>query len=106
MLELFLPSFRQHPVLTVAVLGTLAGSCEELLFRGPLQTALVRRLPAWLALGIGGFLFAAAHGDAQGLLFRTLLGVLLGWLVLRTGSIFPAMGMHAVVDWIALGGQA
>lgn len=98
MLKLMLPSLRQHPVLTVIAAGLLAGVCEELLYRGPLQTALVRRLPAWLALGIGGFLFAAAHLDLQGLPYRTLLGVILGWLVLRGGSIFPAMLMHAVID--------
>jgi sodium transport system permease protein len=98
MLKLMLPSLQQHPVLTVIAAGLLAGVCEELLYRGPLQTALARRLPPWLALSIGAFLFAAAHMDLQGLPYRTLLGVILGWLVLRGGSIFPAMLMHAVID--------
>src|SRR4051812_26308863 len=29
---------------------------------------------------------------------RTFLGVMLGWVVVRTGSIFPAMLMHATYD--------
>jgi ABC-type Na+ efflux pump permease subunit/membrane protease YdiL (CAAX protease family) len=98
MLKLLLPSLRQHPVLTVVAVGLLAGVCEELLYRGPLQTALARRLPPWLALSVGAVLFAAAHLDLQGMLFRTLLGVILGWIVLRGGSIFPAMLMHAAID--------
>lgn len=97
-LKLLLPALQRQPVLTVIAVGALAGICEELLYRGPLQTALLRRLPVWFALGVGAFLFAAAHMDMQGLLFRTLLGFILGWIVWRGGSIFPAMLMHAMVD--------
>ncbi len=95
---MILPDLQHRPVLTAVLVGLLAGVCEELLFRGPLQTALARRLPEGLAVGIAAFLFAAAHMDAHGLLYRTLLGLILGWIVLRGGSIFPAMLMHAVAD--------
>jgi sodium transport system permease protein len=106
MLELFLPSLRERPVLTAVAVGALAGICEELLYRGPVQTALVRRLPTVAALSIGAVLFAAAHMDLQGMLFRTILGYLLGWMVLRSGSIFPAMLTHAVIDSVNFGFQA
>jgi membrane protease YdiL (CAAX protease family) len=97
-LKLILPALRAHPVFTAIAAGALAGICEEILFRGPIQTALVRRLPVGIALTAGAVLFAAAHLDLQGMLFRTLFGVMLGWVVWRGGSIFPAMLMHAVAD--------
>lgn len=106
MTQLFLPALQSNPWLTVIAVGVLAGVCEEMLFRGPIQTALARRLPAWLALGFGGFLFAAFHLDMHGLLLRTLIGIVLGWMVLKSGSIFPAMLLHGLYDSILVGGQA
>ncbi len=96
--KLFEPALESHPIFVPLLIGLAAGICEELLFRGPLQCALVRRLPVRLALFIGGFLFAAAHMDISGLPVRLVLGVLLGWTVWHTGSIFPAMLLHATID--------
>jgi sodium transport system permease protein len=97
--KMLVPALQQQPILAVVITGALAGICEEVLYRGPVQTGLARRLPAWLTLLFGAFLFAAAHMDMHGLLFRTVIGVVLGWIVLRGGSLFPAILMHAVVDW-------
>jgi sodium transport system permease protein len=96
--KLFLPALQQNPVVMVIAVGLLAGVCEEILFRGPIQTAFARRLPGWAALLISSVLFAAAHMDPQGMTFRTLLGLLLGWIVLRGGSVYPAMLAHALID--------
>jgi sodium transport system permease protein len=100
--NLFEPALLAHPWLAPIVVGVLAGVCEELLFRGPIQAAFVKRLPIALALGLGGLLFAAAHMDLSGLPPRMILGVILGWIVWRGGSIFPAMLMHAVYDGVSV----
>jgi membrane protease YdiL (CAAX protease family) len=97
-MKLVLPALQQQPVFTALAVGLLAGVCEELLYRGPIQTALLRRLPGWFALTVGALLFAGAHMDMHGMLFRTILGFVLGWMVWRGGSIFPAMLMHMVAD--------
>jgi membrane protease YdiL (CAAX protease family) len=100
-LELFkkiLPVLEQYPILLPLLIGVLAGTCEEILFRGPIQKGLMRRLGAWPAILIASVLFAAAHMDIHGMPVRTFLGVVLGWMVVRTGSIFPAMLMHATYD--------
>jgi sodium transport system permease protein len=96
--ELIVDALSRHPVLAILVVGTLAGVCEEMLFRGPIQTALVRKLPVRVALAITAFLFAAAHMDLHGMPIRFGLGLLLGWLVWRGGSIFPAMLAHGLYD--------
>jgi|GEM_PF-1355986 len=104
--ELFAGPLAAHPILTCAAVGLLAGMCEEFLFRGPIQAALIKRLPVWMALGTGGLLFAAAHLDLSGLPARWLLGILLGWIVWKTHSIFPAMIVHATYDAVTLHGDA
>jgi sodium transport system permease protein len=97
-LKLILPTLERFPILIPLLIGALAGVCEETLFRGPIQTGFMRRLPRWWAILIGAALFAAAHLDLYGLPIRTFLGILLGWIVVRSGSVFPAMLMHAAYD--------
>ena len=48
--DMFDPILKAHPWLAPIVIGLLAGVCEELLFRGPIQAALLKRMPAWVAL--------------------------------------------------------
>src|SRR4029453_16239599 len=86
------------PILLPIAIGVLAGVCEELLFRGPIQTGLIRRMPMWAALIISAILFAAAHLDVYGFSVRAIISIVLGYLVIRTGSIFPAMIAHGVYD--------
>ena len=47
---------------------------------------------------LGGVLFGAIHMDLRGLPVRALLGVLLGWMVWRGRSIYPAMLAHGLFD--------
>jgi sodium transport system permease protein len=102
-LDLFLPALQKNPVLTIVGVGVLAGVCEELLYRGPIQAALLRKLPAWLALLVGAFLFAFAHLDTHGLPLRLLLGLVLGYVVWHTGSIYPAIVLHGIYDATQIG---
>jgi membrane protease YdiL (CAAX protease family) len=96
--DLFVPTLRDHPFLTPVLVGALAGICEELLFRGPVQTALMRKLKPWTAIVVTAVIFAAAHMDLHGLPLRAVLGLVLGWVVWRTGSIFPGMLVHGLYD--------
>jgi membrane protease YdiL (CAAX protease family) len=98
LLRRILPILERHPFLLPLLIGTVAGICEETLFRGPIQNGLLRKISTWPAIFIAGFMFAAAHLDLFGLPVRMFLGVLLGWLVVHTGSVFPAMVMHAAYD--------
>jgi membrane protease YdiL (CAAX protease family) len=96
--KLIVDALHAHPLLTIAGVGVLAGVCEELFYRGPLQTAFVRKLPPWAAIVLVGVLFGAIHMDLAGLPVRAALGVLLGWIVWRGGSIYPAMLAHGLFD--------
>lgn len=77
------------------VLGVTPGICEELLFRGLIFSGL-RRLGAWPAVLLSALLFGLAHASIYRLLPTFILGVLLGVLRWRSGSVVPGMVMHAV----------
>ena len=50
-----------------------------------------QRFSPWVAIVLVGVLFGIFHFDPYRLLPTTLLGVLFGYMVLKTGSIFTGM---------------
>ncbi len=73
--------------------AVMPGVCEECLFRGAIQGVLERR-GKWFGIIIAGVLFGLFHMDPTRMLIAPLLGIFAGWLVVRTGSLFPAMLSH------------
>jgi sodium transport system permease protein len=73
--------------------------CEELFFRGVLLSGL-RSLGMWPAIAISSLLFAVAHASIYRLLPTLLLGLVLGYLVWKTGSIVVSMMVHALNNGI------
>lgn len=67
---------------------------EELFFRGALQTQLVRMMNPHLAVWLSAFIFSAIHLQVYGFLPRLLLGAVMGYLVLWTGRLAPAVWAH------------
>jgi len=96
--ELFVNALKAFPVVSVLVVGLLAGICEEILFRGPVQVSLLRRTPPAWAIFFAAVLFSAAHLDLHGFPIRTVLGCVLGWMAWNRRSIFPAMLAHCCFD--------
>ncbi len=84
----------------LAVIAVTPAICEELFFRGVVMSGL-RRLGQWPAIGISSLLFAVAHASIYRLLPTFVLGVLLGFLVWKTGSILTGMVVHALNNGIA-----
>lgn len=67
---------------------------EEVLFRGLVLGALLRRTSVWAAIGASALLFGAAHQDlAQGLA-TAVLGVYLGAVSVATGSVRVSVVAH------------
>ncbi|MEP7186658.1 MAG: CPBP family intramembrane glutamic endopeptidase [Rhodanobacter sp.] len=91
-------------VLLVISLGPMV---EELLFRGVLLSALLQRWRVIPSVLISSALFALAH--LSGLQFQwfalpqlILLALLLAWLRLRSGSIWPAVIAHGTNNLLAV----
>jgi membrane protease YdiL (CAAX protease family) len=89
--------------LTMAVpfilfIAVAPGFCEELLFRGYMQRRLLERWPAWLALLVVSVLFGVMHGTPVAIAAAYPIGVWLGVLAWRTGSVWPGVACHAFVN--------
>ncbi|MDR1864951.1 MAG: CPBP family intramembrane metalloprotease [Bacteroidales bacterium] len=93
----------------IFMIAVLPGIGEELIFRGVLQKIFTR----WTgnvhaAIVISAFLFSAMHLQFYGLFPRWLLGVMLGYLLVWSGSIwlpvfahFAYNAMAVVVTWFS-----
>ena len=99
------PVALQRDMPWVAPGNVLQALAQELEFRGLLMGALERVAPPWMAnLGQAVF-FGLAHiavqyeGPAGPFVPVTIaLGFVLGWITQRTGSLWPAIVIHAVGD--------
>ncbi len=75
---------------------------EELFFRGLLLRGFLLRYGPRTALVLTSLLFAVVHFNPWGLPGIFLVGILLGWLVLRSGSLWPACLGHALYNLTAI----
>lgn len=87
------------------VIGILAPVAEEVVFRGAILRALLKAIPQanrhWIAIGTSALLFALVHGNLAQAPHAFLMGLLLGWMYYRTGSIFPGLVLHWVNNSVA-----
>lgn len=83
---------------------------EELFFRAALHGALVRHMPPFVAGLLGAGIFSLVHTQyltlggwaaIAGLFQIFLLGLILVWLYVRSGSIWPSVLLHVVNNAIA-----
>jgi membrane protease YdiL (CAAX protease family) len=85
-------------VLLVVITVVLAPPIEELFFRGLLLRSIENRYgPRWALWG-SSVVFAAVH--LQGLQFPALvlIGLVLGWLALRTDRLGPSIWAHVAFN--------
>ncbi len=88
---------HSYPVLLVnlLLLAILPGFCEELLFRGVIQNLLIDTTKrVHLAVWITAFIFSFIHFQFYSFLPRVALGLLLGYLVVWTRSLWPSIVVH------------
>ncbi len=84
------------PALAIGLLiSVVPGVCEEVVFRGLLLRGLLRHRSALVSIAIAGSLFALAHGELQYAIAVLPLGLWLGFVAWRTGSIRLAIACHA-----------
>ena len=67
---------------------------EEFIFRGYLQSALTRRMPAWLGILITSLLFTVGHGPMILWPMYFMYSVAWGWVFMQTGSLRMAIAIH------------
>ncbi|MCG8648405.1 MAG: CPBP family intramembrane metalloprotease, partial [Pirellulales bacterium] len=90
------------PLLVVIALALTPAVIEELCFRGYLFSSFSRVMSPARTIALTSVLFGLFHVLTGGVLLierfvpSTIMGVLLGWLAYRTGSVLPGMVLHFV----------
>lgn len=84
------------------VLCLFAPFVEEIVFRGAILKALLHGMNRhWAAIFVSAMLFALVHANPAQMPHAMLIGLLLGWLYYRTGSILPGVALHWVNNTVA-----
>ncbi len=68
--------------------------CEELAFRGFILSGLRHMGHKWRAIIVSSIFFGFAHGVFQQSLVASLLGTMVAYMAVQTGSILPGMTFH------------
>lgn len=85
---------RPLGVLAIALLGPVA---EELCFRGAVIGGMLRLgCRPWVAVAVSSLLFGLVHFNPAQVPFAAAMGLVLGVLYLRTGSLLLPMLVHVV----------
>lgn len=85
------------------VVCLLAPLVEELVMRGAVLRALLqwRSDRPWAMIGISALLFALIHMNPAQMPHAFVIGLLLGWMYWRTGSIVPGVAYHWANNTVA-----
>ncbi|MGN1376197.1 MAG: lysostaphin resistance A-like protein, partial [Prevotella sp.] len=84
------------------VICLFAPLVEEIVFRGAILRALLERYSnRWIPILISALLFALVHMNPAQMPHAFIVGILLGWLYCRTGSIIPGIIIHFVNNTVS-----
>lgn len=93
-------------VVSILIVGVMAGFSEELFFRGALQRLLgASRLGPHAAIWITATLFSAFHMQFFGFFPRLILGAYFGYLLWWSGSIWLPVAIHILNNIIVVATQ-
>lgn len=96
----FAKSPGEYLVLLFVIAGS-AGICEEILFRGFMLRAY-EKLGMWPNIIVTAILFSILHLNIQNILAPLFLGIILGFAVYKTNSIFAGILGHFINNAISV----
>jgi sodium transport system permease protein len=88
--------------LLLFVIAVIPAICEELAFRGFILSGLRHMGHKWTAIVISSIFFGAAHALFQQSIVACLVGLILGFIAVQTGSILPCILFHVVHNSMAV----
>jgi membrane protease YdiL (CAAX protease family) len=96
------PSHAAPFVANFIVVAGVAPVVEELTYRGLGFAAVRDTFGNGAAVVVTAVAFGLAHGLFVALPVLTIFGLILAWLRLTTGSIYPTIALHALFNGVAL----
>ncbi len=80
--------------------AVMAPICEEIWFRGIIQTKL-NCCGSGFAITSSALCFALAHGNLQQFFYTFAIGLFIGYVRYATGSLVPTVIIHAIINSIS-----
>jgi membrane protease YdiL (CAAX protease family) len=96
--DLLYPRGPFDAFLSLATIALMPAVCEEIATRGVLLPSLRSALAPLPAIGISAAVFALMHFDPYRTPFTFAVGLVLGALRLRAGSLWPSLLAHATLN--------
>jgi len=84
------------------VICLLPAITEEIAFRGLIQHWLQTAIKPWRAMVLASALFTGIHLTVLGAPYLFLVGMVLGWVKWKTGSLYPSMVIHLLHNWAVI----
>ncbi|MFI3306084.1 MAG: CPBP family intramembrane glutamic endopeptidase [Rikenellaceae bacterium] len=95
------PTPEGRGIFMILALLVAAPLFEELLCRGVILESIRSKWGAWRGCVISAFIFGFMHQSPQGVINAFVIGLLLGYIYLKTNSIFAPIILHAVNNLFA-----
>jgi len=99
--QLFLVNNWYEIFIPILIGAVIPAFCEEIFFRGLLQTSL-SQFSKWTMILVPSILFGLFHSQIAFLIPQILIGVYLAILTYYSGSIIPAMIVHFLNNFKAI----
>lgn len=85
----------------IFILGVLPAISEELIYRGIILNGL-RRFGNLKAILFSALIFAFAHGSLMQFFYQLILGLVLGYVLVKTGSLIASIFVHLLNNTIVI----
>lgn len=93
-----------HSIWGIISIALVAPVLEECLFRGAIEGHLLTlwKGKPWAAIVVSGLIFGIIHLNPAQMLYASIIGIVLGWLRWRTGSVYPGIIGHILNNSLAV----
>ncbi len=89
-------------ILAIFAMALFPAIGEELVFRGVVFQGLRSRFNDISAIMLSSFMFAIMHQSLQQLIYPFILGCIMGWVFLRTGSLVSSILLHFTNNFLVV----
>ena len=88
-------------IVNILIIGMIAPIAEEILFRGVIYQALRKHFHIGVAIGVQALLFGLVHINGVQIVYATLMGIVCGYMVYRTKSLWSGVVIHIANNTIS-----
>ncbi len=88
--------------ITLLVIAVMPAICEELAFRGFILSGLRRTGHKWTAIVLASVFFGATHQIFQQSIVACALGMVIGFIAVQSGSLWPCILFHMAHNSLTL----